>query len=128
MSFSKACNAVIALVEGRTKVAREILSDPGLDLGTLNIYVLQHRLEQAVATVVMRENCSLLKQILVDALRLEAEGTVDVHAFLQGQEQLIQLIERKVEDLEARLGAEVHLPRAAPPPSRPNMIEVDSWK
>lgn len=126
MSYSKTFNAALALVEGRTRIARDILADPTLNLTTADVVDLQRRLEKAVQTVCIREVIRILKQILVDALRLEPSvkpntgedsssdtvvQTAQQHAFFEGQETLFRLIEARIERLENILNEDVHIPR-----------------
>jgi hypothetical protein len=84
-----------------------------LDLEGENIYTLQGRLENAIYDVSAREVVRAFKQVLTDALRLEppAEFAGQARAFLEGQEQLVRLIEERIEKLEGDLNEEVHVPR-----------------
>jgi hypothetical protein len=103
--FASALNAAIALIEGRTDYARSILQDPRVDMEGQSFGQLECRLAQAVDTAAKREVVQTLKCILLDSLRLTAPEGKDPAAYLEGMQDLVDLMERKVEQLEKEVGS-----------------------
>lgn len=100
MSLNKALNATIALIEGRTDIAKEIFRDPSSDVK--NIPQIMARLE----TVVNKAAAKAIRNGLVRALSIQA-GTLNGRSnpaedipFYTGVSRVEALFEQIAEELD----------------------------
>jgi hypothetical protein len=95
MSLNKAMNAVIAMLDGRLRVAKEMLRAPDSDVK--NIPEVQMRLQLALDKQVAKR----LRGVLNCALAIEpTQDTIDRQAFYEGVVAVEGLLEGEAERLE----------------------------
>lgn len=109
MSLNKAVNAVIALVENRTDIAKEIFRGPGSDVK--NIPAIMTRLDQAVekaAATAMRNALKRSLAVQLSETRLkhfvktagtDTQGAIEA-AFYEGVDEIERLFEKIVMEMD----------------------------
>jgi hypothetical protein len=104
MSLNAALNATVALIEGRTILAKEILRSPGSDVK--NVPEILARLDRAVNRSTIKTLHSALRTILsVQPPPKPADLTDDdlyEYAFYMGVAMVEKVLEYAVDDLEGR--------------------------
>lgn len=100
MSLNSALNAVIALLEGRPSVAKDILRNPLSDIK--NVPEVLTRLNSALD----RHTAAQVRKALIECLRIQPDSTVEFpleerDAFFQGVRAVEELFEKLVAELEA---------------------------
>lgn len=81
MSLNKAINATIALIEGRTDIAKEILRDPQSDVR--NIPAIMVRLNRVVDLAAARA----MRNVLVTALGIQPQLPVEPQKITEANRQ-----------------------------------------
>lgn len=99
MSLNKAVNATIALIEGRTDIAKEIFRDPTSDVK--NIPEIMARLDKAVNKAAAKA----IRNGLVRALAIQSDVDYSTKAenlfFYSGMSRVEELFEQIALELEA---------------------------
>jgi hypothetical protein len=95
MSLNKAMNAVIALIEERPRLARELLREPTSDVN--NVPEVINRLRQALRKYAANE----IRKVLIECLRTECPLPADQDsAYFEGVRKVEELFEAHIEELE----------------------------
>jgi len=97
MSLNKAMNAVIAMLEGRLSIAKEMLRAPDSDIK--NIPDVRIRLQLAVD----KQSAKQIRDLLSHCLALEpSKDTIDREAFFEGVVAVESVLEAAVVHLEGK--------------------------
>lgn len=100
MSMNKALNATVALIEGRTSIAKEIIRAPGSDVH--NVPEILVRLNQAVdraAAKAMRN--ALIQTLSIRPNMMVVNGNLSAEeAFYLGVSQVEEMLEQVIERLD----------------------------
>lgn len=97
MSLNATLNATIALIEGRTETAKEILRSPNSDV--TNVPEVIGRLHRAVKRAAAKE----IRQALLQTLKLQADTPQSIEeedAFYKGVNAVEAVLETHAESLE----------------------------
>ena len=98
MSLNTAMNAVLAILEDRAELARDILRSPNSDITDINTVMTR------VYMAVDKEAINAIKQVLRAALTLQPPDSmtsVEKEAFYQGIKAIEELLDKKVNGLNA---------------------------
>jgi hypothetical protein len=99
--MNKLLNALLALIENRPQVARELLRSPELKINSLSDIVA--RINSAIVTANTKYNELVLKSILRESLSIEIPEITDanrqyVDAFVAGVTAVEEIIEERLND------------------------------
>lgn len=104
MALNAALNAAVALIEGRTDIAREIIRGPGSDVK--NVPEIMARLNRAVD----RAAAKAMRNTLLNALAIQLPSTIGKkkvesgsfveEAFYEGVKAVEDIVEKAIADLE----------------------------